>query len=183
MERGMVMGDFLKGLKTNYIVTAVLCIVLGGVLFLFPGTAVTVVCRILGFVILAMGIVYLVSFFSSEGGSAARQMTLGVAIILGVFGIWILVRPASVISLIPVITGVILLIHGLSDLRQAIVMSKAKFPQWWLAMLFAVITLALGVLLIFNPFGAIEVLIKMIGVFLCFDGVSDLWIYYHCKKL
>ena len=43
-----VMNEFLKGLKVNYTVSALLCVALGLVLLIWPGTTTQVVCMVLG---------------------------------------------------------------------------------------------------------------------------------------
>lgn len=54
------MVEFLKGLRVNYTVSAVLCILLGLVLLIWPGTTTQIVCISLGIVLLAYGIIQIV---------------------------------------------------------------------------------------------------------------------------
>ena len=44
------------------------------------------------------------------------------------------------------------------------------------------VTVGLGVLLIFNPFEAVNTVIMLIGIFLIYDGISDLWIISRVSK-
>ena len=56
------MVEFLKGLRVNYTVSAVLCILLGLVLLIWPGTTTQIVCMSLGIVLLAYGIIQIVIY-------------------------------------------------------------------------------------------------------------------------
>ena len=94
-----------------------------------------------------------------------------------------LLKPEFVIRLIPVIVGIIIILHGIYDLQQAVYLCRAKYSFWWLALLFAVLTVAFGGVLIWNPFEAMNIAVKFIGVFLVFDGVSDLWIFSRARRV
>ena len=81
------------------------------------------------------------------------------------------------------IVGIIIILHGIYDLQQAVYLCRAKYSFWWLALLFAVLTVAFGGVLIWNPFEAMNIAVKFIGVFLVFDGVSDLWIFSRARRV
>ena len=39
-----------------------------------------------------------------------------------------------------------------------------------------VLTAALGAVLIYNPFKVVNTVVRLIGIFLIYDGLSDMWI-------
>lgn len=49
-------------------------------------------------------------------------------------------------------------------------------------MLLGGVTVGLGVLLVCNPFEAVNTAIMLIGIFLVYDGISDLWIISRVSK-
>lgn len=55
-----VMNEFLKGLKVNYTVSALLCVALGLVLLIWPGTTTQVVCMVLGAALVVYGVLQIV---------------------------------------------------------------------------------------------------------------------------
>lgn len=59
---------------------------------------------------------------------------------------------------------------------------QSRYDKWWVALLLALVTIGFGVLLIFNPFAAVDTLIRFIGIFLIYDGVSDIWIMSRVSK-
>ena len=177
------MKDFMQELKLNFILTALFCIVCGVVLFVWPDVSARIVCMVLGAILVLMGAVYLVSFFSSPAGSFMKHIHLLLTICFVAIGVWILLKPEFVIRLIPVIVGIIIILHGIYDLQQAVYLCRAKYSFWWLALLFAVLTVAFGGVLIWNPFEAMNIAVKFIGVFLVFDGVSDLWIFSRARRV
>ena len=67
------MVEFLKGLRVNYTVSAVLCILLGLVLLIWPGTTTQIVCMSLGIVLLAYGIIQIVIYLYNRERTIISQ--------------------------------------------------------------------------------------------------------------
>ena len=166
----------LKKLKTNVVISAALCILLGIVLVVWPGLSMQIVCTAIGAVLLIGGGVRLAAYFTAKDGSVYSQMNLITGIILAVVGIWILLQPDKVLAIIPIIVGIVIALHGVNNLQQAVTLCKEQYDKWWVALILGLLTVGFGVLLIFKPFAALDTAVRLIGVFLIYDGVSDIWI-------
>ncbi len=170
------MYRFFKTLKANYLISAGLCILFGITLVVWPDISSRLLCVGLGCVLALTGIVHLVTFFIRRDGTFLSRVSFLIGIVLAVLGCWIIVYPSVLIRLIPVIIGVILTLHGGNDLLQAVQLHRGKYEKWWLAMLFGILTAGFGIFLVCNPFEAVSAVATLIGVFLIFDGISDIWI-------
>lgn len=170
------METLLKKIKANAIVSALMCIILGIILVVWPGRTVRTVCMIIGFVLVVSGVNRLCTFIFGKDSSIYSRMNLITGVIVLLIGAWILFRPDQIIELIPVLVGIIVIIHGINDLQQTVTLCQNRYDKWWIALILGIITVGFGVLLIFNPFAAVETLVMFIGVFLIYDGVSDIWI-------
>lgn len=177
------MLDYLKNLKANYMITAMICVVIGLVLIIWPGTSTQVVCMVLGGVLLGYGIIQVVLYLFLKERTLISQGMLILGIIFSVLGAWVLLKPEMIIMAVPVIMGIIIMIHGLHNAVQAIDLKKMGYDKWWLALLFGLLTVAFGALLVFNPFKAVNTVVRVIGAFLVYDGASDLWILSRVSKL
>ncbi|MCH5259692.1 MAG: DUF308 domain-containing protein [Lachnospiraceae bacterium] len=166
----------LKKLKTNVVISAALCILLGIVLVVWPGLSMQIVCTAIGAVLLIGGGVRLAAYFTAKDGTVYSQMNLITGIILAVVGIWILLQPDKVLAIIPIIVGIVIALHGVNNLQQAIALCKEQYDKWWVALILGLLTVGFGVLLICKPFAALDTAVMLIGVFLIYDGVSDIWI-------
>ena len=178
--------NFLKKLKTNVVISAALCILLGIVLVVWPDLSMQIVCTAIGAVLLIGGGVRLVAYFMAKDGSVYAQMNLIMGIVLAVVGVWILLQPDKVLAIIPIIVGIVIALHGVNNLQQAVSLCKEKYDKWWVALILGILTVGFGVLLICKPFAALDTAVMMIGVFLIYDGVSDIWIVsrvYHTAKM
>lgn len=170
------MGNVLKKLKKNIVISSVLCIVLGIVLVVWPDMSMQIACTMIGVVLLAGGIMRLIEYFVMRDGSMYAQMNLIMGIVLAVVGVWIVLKPDKVLAIIPIIIGIVIVLHGLNNFQQAITLCKEKYDKWWIALILGLLTVGLGLLLICRPFEALDTVVMLIGIFLIYDGVSDLWI-------
>lgn len=170
------METILKKIKANVLISALLCIALGIVLVVWPGMSVKIVCRAIGAVLVINGLIRLLNFVFRKDGSLFSQMNLILGVVIALIGIWIFSRPDTIIALVPILVGVIIVIHGINNLEQAVSLFQSKYDKWWVALVLGLITVGFGVLLIFRPFEAVDTLIMFIGLFLIYDGVSDIWI-------
>lgn len=177
------MKDYIKGLKANYTISAILCALLGLVLLIWPGTTTQIVCMSLGIVLLAYGIIQIAIYLFNRERTIVSQGMMLLGIVFAVIGVWILLKPEMIIMAVPVIVGVLIVIHGLHNVVQAIALQKDGYERWWLALLFSLFTVIFGGVLIFNPFEAVELVVRLIGIFLIYDGLSDLWILSRVSKV
>ncbi len=170
------MKDFLKGLKVNYTASALVCVVVGLVLLIWPGTTTQIVCMILGLALLIYGAVQVFLYLASKERNMISQGMMLLGVVVAVIGVWILIKPEMIIMAVPVIVGILIAIHGIHNISQAITLKKNQYDGWWIACLMGILTVALGAVLIYNPFSVVNTVVRLIGVFLIYDGLSDMWI-------
>jgi len=170
------MEKILKRLKTNVVISSLLCVILGLVLLLWPGLSMRIVCTAVGVVLILGGAVRVASYFIARDGSLYSQINLIFGIVVAAVGIWIVVSPEYVLALIPIIVGVVITLHGLHNIKQAITLCQDKYDKWWVALILGILTIGFGVLLICRPFAAVDTMVMLIGIFLIYDGLSDIWI-------
>ena len=60
------MADFFKNLKANELISAIICMALGIVLIIWPGTSVKVACMILGGALLLYGVLQIILYLFAK---------------------------------------------------------------------------------------------------------------------
>lgn len=170
------MINYFKNLKANYTVSAIICVAVGLVLIIWPATSTQVVCMVLGGVLLAYGVIQIILYLFARERTLYLQGMLLLGIIFSVLGAWILLKPEMIIKAVPVIMGIIIIMHGLHNAIQAIDLKKMGYESWWVALLFGILTIVLGGVLVYNPFTVVNTVVRVIGAFLVYDGLSDIWI-------
>ena len=168
--------NYIKSLKVNYSLSALICVILGIVLLIWPGQSTQVVCMILGIVLGGFGILQIILYLATREKTMVSHSMMMLGIVLAVIGVWIVLKPDTIIKAIPMIVGILIVIHGLHNAVQAIDLKKMQYDNWWVALLLSLLTIVLGVVLICNPFTVMDTVVRLIGAFLIYDGLSDMWI-------
>ena len=163
------MKDLFYAFKTNTFVSAVISILIGLALLFQPGTFTVLACRIIAILVLISGAAAILSYVRETQKVWRLQALLVIGIILVLLGICMLARPAFFISLLPLVLGIIVLVHGLQDASYALNLKKLNDPYWWITLLIAAASIIFAVIVI-------------IGAVLIYDGVSDLWIVGRMKQ-
>ncbi len=164
----------LKSIRNSIAVTSILYIVLGVALVIFPSTALKLACSLIGVVTLVYGAVRILSYFKQSGGAYGDRFDLFSGVLLAAAGIFLLVCPQFIVSLIPIALGIYILVDSLTAIRKALDMKALGFGKWGISLAAAIILAVLGVLMIINPFGSMETLVVFIGWCFMFDGVYTL---------
>ena len=176
------MNSILKRIKTNAILSALLYVVIGLVLLLRPELSTSVLCTALGIVLILRGLSDILDFVFHKDGSLYYSLRLAGGIVIAAVGVWLVTKPTLIAVLVPRVIGLLILFHGCSNLGDTLKLQKNKSSQSLAALILSGITLALGVLLVVNPFAAFTTVVRVIGAVLIYDGVSDIWISMQVSK-
>ena len=164
----------MKKSKINTIVSMFVMIAVGAFLLIRPGDTLTTAVRIFGIALLVIGAVGVASQLLKKDDRSVIGLIISAAeAIAGV----IIASPAFVVSLFPIVVGVIVALYGLSDLITALNMKKEDIGAWKLALILSTITIILGVILFMNPFQTMTTLVRIIGVVLVYKGITGLFIW------
>lgn len=176
------MINYFKKMKANDLISSLVFVVIGLVLLIWPGTSTQVVCMVLGGVLLAYGVIQIVMYLFAKEKTLYHQGMLILGIILSVIGAWILLKPEMIIAAVPVIMGIIIVMHGVHNIVQGLQLKGMDYEKWWIAFALGIVTVALGSILIYNPFSVVNTVVRVIGAFLIYDGISRIWIVSRVSK-
>ena len=173
----------LKSLKWNHIIEALIMIVIGGVLIFWSNASLVIMARALAILLILAGAVMIISYFVHKERTIAMSGGFVLGVVVAVIGVWIFLKPDTFTDLIPKLFGVFIFLSGLMNLWQTISLVRYKYGYWWVSLILAIITVGLGAFLLFYSSLAKELLVKFIGGFLMYDGVSNLWTISRLGKL
>ena len=181
-REAFIMKDLFYAFKTNTFVSAIISILIGLALLLQPGSFTILACRIIAVLVLISGTAAIISYVRETQRVWRLQAMLILGIILVILGISMLARPSFFISLLPLVLGIIVLVHGLQDASYALNLKKLNDPYWWITLLIAAASILFAMIVIINPFAAASTVVMVIGAVLIYDGVSDLWVVGRMKS-
>ena len=168
--------------RKSMLTTGIVSAILGAILLFWPGLTMGLICQFLGAALAITGIVTIVSFFTQSEGTPFRGMSLAAGIPLAILGLCIFLRPSFLIEFIPIVIGVIILIDGVADLIESVRMLRYGDDRWWVSLIFAALTIILGLVLITRPFGIAKFIMRVIGAVILFNGLTDIFIANRIKN-
>lgn len=166
--------QLLKQLKWNLILTALGFIALGVILIIWPTETLKTSCYILAVLLIAIGVVSLISYVRKDitGILYRYDLVVGVSAVLG--GVLVILKADQLMDLIPVVLGFLVTISGILKIQNSIDMYRLGHGTWHITFAMALINIVFGVILLINPF-IWEIFIACVGVALVYSGVTDLY--------
>lgn len=161
---------------TGVVLSSLLFILLGLVLLLWPDIASTIVCYSLGVLILVFAVFRIISFFTDKKIYFIFNLDLIVGLVAAGIGIFMLLRPDIVISILPFIIGLVLIFSSILDFQKTFLLREYGNKRWISSMVFTCLKLAFGIFMLAAPLFIAETLVRLIGIGLIYNGLSELWI-------
>lgn len=155
------------------LLSAVLYMVLGVILIIFPATTARTICYIIAGIAMAIGLVNLIVYFMRTVTRNYYRNDFVMGLVLIMLGFFVICKVDLVIALVPFIIGLCIIISGLFKLQGALDMQRMG-GNAALILALAVINVVIGVLMVINPFSSALLLYRLLGVGLLFSGLTDL---------
>ena len=164
-----------RHLKASMFVMQLVYLALGLALVFAPDMSARVLCYACGAALLAVGLLAVWRF------AAARQerllfawFSLVYGVLFTVLGIFLLVQPDTVLTVLPAVFGVFVLLDSLGRIQNALELRRAGLVRWCGMLFFALLSVVLGVLILINPFAALTTTVRVIGAVLLIESVLGL---------
>ena len=157
------------------LIMSVFMILAGVFLAFYPEATASLVCNLVGSIIIIVGIANIIHYFMMDVQVAfyRNDFIYGLlAFILGVIIIW---RKEFFINLIPVIMGIIILGSGISKLQDGIDTARLGHPQGKISILLSSISIIAGIFVMIYKFVSLRSMFIIIGICLIYCGLSDLF--------
>lgn len=160
--------------KIGYIaVSAALCF-FGVLLIVKPEISLAAFGLFTGIVLIIFGIIKIVGYLSRDLYRLAFQYDLACGILVIALGIMVILEPNDVIETICIAVGITFLMDGLLKIQISIDAKTFGIRQWWLILSVALLTVVIGVLLVFRTSGSVRTLMVLLGISLLADGIMNL---------
>lgn len=174
--------DIFKKLKTYTFLVSILYVIMGLIMLLNPKFVCDAVNYIVGILILLYGVIYIVKFLGKNDFNNLSKFNLLAGLLCIVFGVYILLNPTLLLSIIPFAAGMLILLDGFGKLKSALDLKKIGYIKWWVSLIFSLLFIGLGIYMIFQSFKVTELVVRIIGGVLIVDALSDIWTYFCYKK-
>ena len=173
-----MISDFLNYIRRKtavYSTAGVLALIIAGLIFLiWPQTALALICRLLGILLLVYGILILTRSGREETRSFASGSRIA-GIVLIIFGVLITVNPFFLVRISGTLLALFFLAYGIISLIRLIRADGQRGGKWVFCMAGAVFELIIGILLLASPVSASAAVLRIIGIVLLYAAVSALF--------
>jgi len=149
-------------------------ILLGLSLCLVPQLIGVIIGYVIGILLLIFGVWRLLIHLRYQQTDSHFSSTATLSIVLICLGIFTVLRPTVVLSVLPLVLGVLLLLIGLLAVRKVWHLKRLFRRRWRFLLLPACLILVSGLLLVIHPFSEI-VTIRLTGLCLLIQGFMEIW--------
>ena len=174
--------DFFEKTKWDRSVLALIYLVLGVVLLLFPEQTLTVVTRLIASAVIVLAAINIIQFIINKDEKFSADYFYLILRIVGIgVAISMIVSPTWIIAVINIAVGVVLIVNGIGNLSTTIRIRKND-RVWWAFSIVPIITFVLGFVIMANPVGMASLMTRIEGISLIADAISTWIIVYRLNK-
>lgn len=170
-------------IRNTLIATAILYLICGIIMLFFPTNVINFACYLIGIIFIFVALSGIIMYLKTEIKTAFNSFTLVMSIIFGAFGVYVLLNPKIFASFLPIVMGIFLLVDSVSKLSMAFDLKNMSYKNWWQMLIVAFMLLGLSLFLLFRPFEVVEISVRIIGVILIVDTLSNIFTIYSYSKI
>lgn len=176
------MKSILKQAKLNFILMAIVYIVFGLMFMIRPDTTNRLIVLVLGIIIALFGISKIIAHIQSEISQRYESFNLGTGIITLLIGLYFLIKPETIVSILGVILGFSLFFHGAINIQHAFNLKGMGYGRWWASAIFGIIAICFGFYGVMNPTAISPAFSIVIGSGMIISGITDIFMIYKISS-
>ncbi len=169
--------------KKSFVTASLAYVILGLVLLFFPDLTTGFICTAVGLILLAYGVTAVISLFAGSNGGYRFQFDMIIGGFAAILGGFFLLKPHTILSILPIIFGLYILVDGLTNLKRGLDMRSYGYAGWTTTLVMSVVSMVLGGVILWNPFSTHLLLVRIIGAAFLYEGAADLWATHVLDKL
>ena len=174
--------EVINKFKRSAYFVSIIYIIIGLIMLLNPIFVRNAVNYIMGIFAILYGVIYIISLYQKKDSEVFSKFNLLGGILCVSFGLFLIVNPEVLFSLIPFCAGVIIFMDALTLIYQSISLKRLNVKKWWINLIISLLFLGFAIFIIFNAKDISDLLIRIIGLFLIMDAITDLVITYIISK-
>ena len=165
----VIIDDSHSEKKPMFVFMSIIELVLGVFLIIYPDVGTKILTIILGAILTGVGIFNIISYLMNKNASFRQGIMSGV--ISAALGIAFIAQAETIVNITSIILGVFVIFEGLTDCKRAIIMKRLDFDKWFIFLIIALVTCAVGALILIFPdfFGTAVMIVS--GILLSIEAV------------
>lgn len=164
----------MKLAKTGSVILSLFICVLGLFFIFNPDFSPGILGDYAGALMIVFGIVKIVGYLSKDLYRLAFQYDLAFGLLMITIGIMVILEPGNIIDAVCVAIGISAIMDGFLKIQISIDSRIFGIKKWWLILISAVITVGVGITLLFRTAESTRVLVLLLGFSMLAQGILNL---------
>lgn len=169
------MEKYIRKLGRNSIIFSIILFVFGLFMFAKPISTINILMMTFGCILVIDGLVHVVSYFSIKNEYRFFSTELAQSIIYIILGFVLVCNYDKISGLLPIILGIWIIVESIFKLQIALNIRDIYDSHWGMLLTMSIISGLLGMVILFNPFESLAMLIMICGVILMFVEVISIF--------
>ena len=175
--------ETLKKFKASSYAVSIIYIIVGLIMLLNPSFISDAVNYVIGVLVIVYGLIYSISLYQKREIEMYGKFDFLAGIICISFGLFLILNPDTLGSLIPFCAGVILLMDAVRFVINGIRLKKLNYRSWMVNFIVGLVFLGFSIAIIIKAKEISFLLIRFIGAFLIVDAILDFFTELRFRKV
>ena len=177
----------LRAFDWRMLFAAAVSLLLGILILIRPDTSALLLGYVLAVIVTVYGTVHTIRFFLAKQPTSpfsAAGLPVGLTVLS--LGIYLLVKPETLLAILPIALGCLLIYLGFVSLQTALDLIRKRANLWYVPLIFALVMLVSGLIIYIDPFKAERGRMIFLGIALlleCAMQIASLILMNRKKKL
>ena len=137
----------------------------------------------LGATLVILGLVKGIGYFSKDKYHLAFQFDFALGLLSVLSGLLFIFRAEALLSLLPIMMGLIILIDSLFKLQTAFDAKRFGLHTWGGLLVSSILLAVFGLILLLEPFKSLTAAISLLGFTLVLDGLQHILLAVYTIKI
>lgn len=175
--------EVLNKFKRSVYFVSIIYIIMGLIMLLNPSFVRDAVNYIIGIMAIIYGIIFTISVYQKRETEFYSKFNLLGGILCISFGLFLILNPDILISLIPFCAGVIMFMDAITFTINSFNLKRFGIIKWWIGLIIGLLFMAFSIYIMVNAKNITDLLIRFIGGFFIFDAIVDFVVSIKLSKL
>lgn len=174
--------ETLKKFRASSYAVSIVYIIGGLIMLLNPSFISDAVNYVIGILVIIYGLIYSISLYQKRDVENYGKFDFLAGILCISFGLFLIVNPDILVSLIPFCTGVIIFMDAIGFIYNSFKLKRLNYKSWIINLIIGLMFLTFAIYIVVNAKNISYLLIRFIGGFLIVDAILDFFTVIRIRK-
>lgn len=173
----------MQSVKTRILTNVGLTILTGLLLLIFPGAAFGAAATLIGILVLGSGLVDIWRYLSKNAYAYFVRGSLFTGLLKILLGLFMLTHIGSMAEIFTYVFSIFLITGSIANLETSLLMYRSGIRSAMTTVILSIAIVVLGIVFLFYPITAAMTIVRLMGVIILVQGITEILIYHQAKKV